>query len=129
MLPAPHLGGSCTGQDPRSKAHTAACLKSQSRAVPIETHRSISVVLKEWKLYHVMSLLALLLFYCITHGPLGSVLLVAVTVYQQPCCDLFFVITTDGASVCMSYVCALLSCTRHASMGCVLSQNRNTVAA
>ena len=38
MLPAMHLGGSRTEQDPQSKAHTAACLVSPSRAGPIETH-------------------------------------------------------------------------------------------
>ena len=50
-----------------------------------------------------MSLLALLLlFYCIIHGPPGSVRHVAVTVQQQPCCDLsHFVIAEGGASMSM----------------------------
>ena len=75
-LSAPHLGGSRTGQDPQSKVHTAACLISPNRGGPIEARM-------------FMSLLALLLCYCITYGPPSFVvILVAVTVQQQPCCEL-----------------------------------------
>ena len=41
MLPAPHLGASRTRQDPQSKALTAACIVSPSRAGPIGTHMLI----------------------------------------------------------------------------------------
>lgn len=43
VLPAPYVGSSRTGQDLQSKAHTAACLVSPSRAGPIETHMVIVV--------------------------------------------------------------------------------------
>ena len=81
------LGGSRTGQDPQNKVHAAACLVSPSRTGPIKTH--LFIVVKVEFHHIIMSLLALLLeCYCITHVPSGSVLLAAVTVRRQPCCDL-----------------------------------------
>ena len=75
VLPAPHLGGCRTREDPQSKAHTAAGLVSPSCAQPIETH----VVL--------FFLAVLLLCYCMTRGPPGSVL-VRAAVQQQLRCEL-----------------------------------------
>ena len=76
MLSASHLGGSRTGQDPQSKAHTDACLVSPSRAGHIETYINLCIF---W-----------LCCCCATAShirPPGSVL-VAVMVQQQPCCEL-----------------------------------------
>ena len=67
--------GSHTGQEPQSKGHTAACLVLPSRAGPTETH----LFIVKAEIHHIMFFFALLLlFYCaVTHGPPGSVLLVA----------------------------------------------------
>ena len=105
VLPAPHLGGSGTGQDPQNKAHTAACLISPSRAGPIETHMFVFVKV-EISPYYVSSRSADavqlhhtwpsgLVTTCGSHGTTAAVLW-----------SLSIVIATGGDSVCMC-VCAL----------------------
>ena len=57
-------------------------------AWPCRAHRNPLVYCCESGNQIINVVALLLLFYCIIHGPPGSVLLVAVTAQQQPCCDL-----------------------------------------
>ena len=89
MSPAPSLGGSRTEKGQRSKARAPACLVSPSREGPAET----CLVLV------FLALLLLLLCYCITHSPPGSII-VAALVQQQLRCEPSRVTAIYGAFVC-----------------------------
>ena len=126
----------------QSKAHTAACLVSPSRAGPIEIH--VLVVRKvDYKnvdrqkllrvgpsileFHHVVFFFALLLCSCITHGPPGSVL-VAVTVQQQLRCETSPLSQSQAVLLCVCVCLCAFVCTRYVCVAGMLSQNHHTAA-
>ena len=116
VRPVPHLGCSRTEQAPKSKAHTAAYLDSLSRAGPVEIICSI------------VFFLALLLCCCITHVPLGSVLVAVTVQQQQPRCEPSLCDSHRRCFCLYVYVYLLLHVpSMCVCVACVLSQNRYQV--